>query len=594
MEENFILTRARIHYEKHICSHQECQVPDGFNLAISFARMQEDIRIDAVRMILLALTSPPNCDNTLNIDAGPRVSKRKLDRRILDGANCTTTYAMRGQRICRDAFIAITQISSASLQSHGYDVATNEMFSRYHPDRSKSRKGKLGPSSTSIIAFLKRYANLNGLLCPTGKGNTEDECVVVLPSDTTKKQVHEKFVLEYPQLMQAACENTNTTYEISSIPTEYSNFVSIWNKHCKWIKIANPGTDFCDACTRMRNAKEFCEDDFAKQKLQETIDNHLNYAKSEIDYLRQKRIESKTPSSKVVHVIIDFAEKVLIPSLVNQPGQLHFITGLKIDLFAVSCGNTGKNYVFCLPEGHWPGQKSANEVISMLFHILMQLKNKYQDSLPPRLIIHCDNCAGQNKNRFLLWFCSWLTETKMFQDVELDFLVAGHTKNECDGAFGCIKKRLRRTNVRDPESMRNLVDESSSSAVSVRASEISWIKWKEYLGKHYMIPAKFKITAYHQFKFIRGPNTKKGELYARCLSTSDEWRVFSLLKKEFMMDGIENVPHSEIFSKYASQIPNLSELKVIKDLSRKDYLIKNVCERYYENDALFKEKFFKE
>ena len=48
---------------------------------------------------------------------------------------------------------------------------------------------------------------------------------------------------------------------------------------------------------------------------------------------------------------MDFAEKVMLPSLLRQPGQLHLVTGLKLYLFAISCGNMNKNYIFCLPEG---------------------------------------------------------------------------------------------------------------------------------------------------------------------------------------------------------------------------------------------------
>lgn len=74
--------------------------------------------------------------------------------------------------------------------------------------------------------------------------------------------------------------------------------------------------------------------------------------------------------SSVVHLIIDFAEKVILPSLVKQTGLLQFITGLKNDIFGCSCTNNGKVYIFNLPEGYWPGGKSAFEVISIfsVFH----------------------------------------------------------------------------------------------------------------------------------------------------------------------------------------------------------------------------------
>ena len=38
--------------------------------------------------------------------------------------------------------------------------------------------------------------------------------------------------------------------------------------------------------------------------------------------------------------------------------------------------------------------------------------------------------------------------------------------------------------------------------------------------------------------------------------------------------------------------PALSESKVTKDLSRKAYLTKNICDRNFKDDADFKEKYF--
>ena len=34
------------------------------------------------------------------------------------------------------------------------------------------------------------------------------------------------------------------------------------------------------------------------------------------------------------------------------------------------------------------------------------------------------------------------------------FLLVGHTKNECDGTFGCIKQRLKKEDVFCPEDIR--------------------------------------------------------------------------------------------------------------------------------------------
>lgn len=114
----------------------------------------------------------------------------------------------------------------------------------------------------------------------------------------------------------------------------------------------------------------------------------------------------------------------------------------------------------------------------MLYHILVALKQKLGDAFPKKLMLHCDNCAGQNKNRFVVWFFAWIVSIGMFDEAELNFLIAGHTKNECNGAFGCIKRALRKTNVKSPKQMRDLINSSSVRATAIKPGDVQWILWK--------------------------------------------------------------------------------------------------------------------
>ena len=109
------------------------------------------------------------------------------------------------------------------------------------------------------------------------------------------------------------------------------------------------------------------------------------------------------------HFVFDFAEKVLFPRLLKQPGQLHFVTGLKFNIKGVSSSRIKSNYVFGLPEGHWPNDKTANSVCSMLYHC-MELPMEC-DGRERTLFLTSDSSTGQNKNRFMMWFCCWLVMT---------------------------------------------------------------------------------------------------------------------------------------------------------------------------------------
>ena len=79
----------------------------------------------------------------------------------------------------------------------------------------------------------------------------------------------------------------------------------------------------------------------------------------------------KSNFNEIRHFIFDFAEKVLLPKILNQPGQLHFITGLKFDINGLCCSNVGRAYVYGLVEGQWPSNKTANTVLSMLHNTII-------------------------------------------------------------------------------------------------------------------------------------------------------------------------------------------------------------------------------
>lgn len=60
-----------------------------------------------------------------------------------------------------------------------------------------------------------------------------------------------------------------------------------------------------------------------------------------------------------IHIAFDFAEKVLLRSILRQPGQIYFITGLKFDIFEVASSSLDLNFIYGLPEGPWTGNKNC-------------------------------------------------------------------------------------------------------------------------------------------------------------------------------------------------------------------------------------------
>jgi hypothetical protein len=54
-----------------------------------------------------------------------------------------------------------------------------------------------------------------------------------------------------------------------------------------------------------------------------------------------------------------------------------------------------------------------------------------------------DNYMKDNKNHHLLAFLSLLTTRTMFKEVQLKFLVIGHTHKDIEGNFGYLFKKLK-------------------------------------------------------------------------------------------------------------------------------------------------------
>ena len=84
----------------------------------------------------------------------------------------------------------------------------------------------------------------------------------------------------------------------------------------------------------------------------------------------------------------------------------------------------------------------SNATISLLHHFL-----EVRGLKETNLLLHADNCVGQNKNNGLVHYLMWLVATGSYQSVQLSFMQAGHTKFAPNCHFGLTKKAYRQTRV---------------------------------------------------------------------------------------------------------------------------------------------------
>ena len=65
---------------------------------------------------------------------------------------------------------------------------------------------------------------------------------------------------------------------------------------------------------------------------------------------------------------------------------------------------------------------------------------------PKKLFLQLDNSAKDNKNQYVMAFCSLLTARRIFKEVTVWFLIVGHTHKDIDAHFSYLSKLLKMKN----------------------------------------------------------------------------------------------------------------------------------------------------
>ena len=70
----------------------------------------------------------------------------------------------------------------------------------------------------------------------------------------------------------------------------------------------------------------------------------------------------------------------------------------------------------------------------------------YVQGQPPRsLYLQMDNCACENKNKYVFAFCSLLVELGIFRKIKVSFQMVGHTHEDVDQMFSRYSTYLGRS-----------------------------------------------------------------------------------------------------------------------------------------------------
>jgi hypothetical protein len=139
---------------------------------------------------------------------------------------------------------------------------------------------------------------------------------------------------------------------------------------------------------------------------------------------------------------------------------MYFLTARKVHLFGIQDEAIKEQTNYIIDESELLG-KSPNSTLSLVFDGIKKLNRGEK-----HLKLTCDNCAGQNKNNTSLWFCLYLVACGYYETIELNFMIAGHTKFKVDGNFGMIKRLYRKSTIYSIEQFAEAVRKSSPAGLN--------------------------------------------------------------------------------------------------------------------------------
>lgn len=449
------------------------------------------------------------------------VSGKKHENKSLSADRRTRfTYRFDDQhRLCRRAFLFVYGIREARLRRLQRLAASNVLLPSMHGNTHRIPVHALPAAAVNhVVQFVGNYAVIHGLPDPGRlRRNTRE---ILLPrSDTYLSVWH-----TYREALQESLPRARVV--------GYDSFRTIWMQALSHIKFQGPRSDLCDRCDELKNSMQYATSQQELKTFMEEYDRHYSRAfsartfydqqieeathgwnqcapgtqsaiRQNLSSFEQVREQKPCRRKMTMHYSFDFAQQVFYPYSSQQRGKEFFKTARKCHVFGVCAEPISRQVFFLLDESEWVG-KGARTVISLL-EAFFRLHGLGEEEAT----LHADNCTGQNKNNYVIWYLMWRVMHGLHKRISLSFMIPGHTKFAPDRYFGLFKIRFRRSTIDTLQDVVKCVGDCTIGGKAVAQvyghylgqSSQNFIhrRWDTYLAKYFNPIDSLLSYSYFQF-----------------------------------------------------------------------------------------------
>lgn len=117
-------------------------------------------------------------------------------------------YAMRGRKLVREDFAALTGLKLQIITRHGTDVNTSPAILLSEIRHNQSHMGKLGLHRKMVDRFINFLNNIFAIEIPLGRVSTNDKPLIILPGEMHCSEVYKRYMDNFTDLSTDASEGS--------------------------------------------------------------------------------------------------------------------------------------------------------------------------------------------------------------------------------------------------------------------------------------------------------------------------------------------------------------------------------------------------
>ncbi|XP_077986807.1 uncharacterized protein LOC144441142 isoform X2 [Glandiceps talaboti] len=310
-------------------------------------------------------------------------------------------------------------------------------------------------------AWLTNYVALMGDKMP----NTDQ---IHLPSSMTKIHVYTDYLAD--------------TRQPQSQKISQSSFYELWSKEFNHVRIPKENRFAkCTVCDDLKRASHVKNDVNEKKAIVMDLKEHYLHQKKQRESYYNNIMRAKAQPDDYLSVIIDGMEQNCsnLPHFPKKTKENSTLWKLKTHLTGVLVHSEDLKLVF-IDCNQWP--HDSNLTCTILMNVFDIVSKRHGGNLPPVLYLQMDNSWRECKNRNILGFLAYLLKLGIFREVQIGYLMQGHTHEDADQMFSTISRTLKKKEAMTMGGLESLIEESFNGATCLQLKTMFDIK--KHIGKH--------------------------------------------------------------------------------------------------------------